>query len=450
MALDNKNLTIQFCVEIHCGKSLLKRFRNKFGMILGIISILLFLVIRAFPVFSDTIKLNNGSIINGVIVNETEQFIKIETLSGMVTLQLDNIKEISREDNGQIYLHWGNKLLEKSDVESAKKQFHQAELYPATLSEAKNRLESLEAPKKDTPDFILKEMISELNAVKGLMQTYDIIKKSDSIPAKLLRTKDLRPLIAELHLKLAYQLYNHCKYYDALEEIIKASEAGAPEANLHFLIGLIDNQQGRFGSARREIELALVQNPKIIEDYPQESIREILAIPREEPASSLDMLVEEMPSNESIHLEEINKHINHYSKVYAIDPLLIESVITMESGFNSKAVSPKGALGLMQLMPGTAKDMAVKDPFNPEENIKGGSKYLRLIMDMFNGDLTKTLAAYNAGPQKVRFYKGVPPYPETKRYVNNVLNHYKKIQKNGSRLLTSASLNKQTDSLLVK
>jgi len=108
---------------------------------------------------------------------------------------------------------------------------------------------------------------------------------------------------------------------------------------------------------------------------------------------------------------------------YNIPERLIKSIIKQESNFNPYAVSRKGAKGLMQIMPETAKLLGIKDVFNPEENIEGGVKYLRMMLDRFGGDLVKALAAYNAGPEAVEKYNGMPDYTETKNYIRNILNY---------------------------
>jgi soluble lytic murein transglycosylase-like protein len=107
-----------------------------------------------------------------------------------------------------------------------------------------------------------------------------------------------------------------------------------------------------------------------------------------------------------------------------LNPDLINSMIRVESGFNPHAVSPKGAQGLMQLMPQTAARMGVADPFNPVENIEGGTRYIRELLDRYHLDLVKALAAYNAGPERVEQYHGVPPYPETIAYVSRVIRNF--------------------------
>ncbi len=115
------------------------------------------------------------------------------------------------------------------------------------------------------------------------------------------------------------------------------------------------------------------------------------------------------------------------ARTYNLDPKLLHAIAKVESNYNPRAISPKGALGVMQLIPSTARIVGVSDPFDPRENIHGGARYLRYLLDKF-GDLTLALAAYNAGPKAVEAYGSIPPYAETQRYVRSVLSLYQRLK----------------------
>lgn len=123
--------------------------------------------------------------------------------------------------------------------------------------------------------------------------------------------------------------------------------------------------------------------------------------------------------------------IRHYAAKYGVDEALVHSVVKQESCFNEKALSRAGAIGLMQLMPGTASHLKIKNPWNPEQNIHGGVKYLSWMLKRFNGNKSFALAAYNAGPGKVDKYGGIPPYRETQHYVKTIMAEYQRLKTAG-------------------
>ena len=116
--------------------------------------------------------------------------------------------------------------------------------------------------------------------------------------------------------------------------------------------------------------------------------------------------------------------VNQIADKHGVDEKLVQALIKQESGFNPKAKSKAGAMGLMQLMPSTAKNLGVQDPYNIVQNVEGGVKYLKSMLDKYNGNVILALAAYNAGPSAVDKYDGVPPYKETQNYVKNILANY--------------------------
>lgn len=117
--------------------------------------------------------------------------------------------------------------------------------------------------------------------------------------------------------------------------------------------------------------------------------------------------------------------IDRHSAAQNLDPRLVRALIQAESGYNPRALSNKGAIGLMQLMPATATSLRVSDPWNIEENLRGGTTYLRKLLDRFAGSLELAVAAYNAGPRAVERHGGVPPYRETRAYVRRVIGLYR-------------------------
>ena len=117
-----------------------------------------------------------------------------------------------------------------------------------------------------------------------------------------------------------------------------------------------------------------------------------------------------------IILQEASRH--------EVDPALVKAIIMAESGYNPNAVSKKGAKGLMQLMPSTAQALGVEDAFNPEQNISGGVRYFKQLVNRFDGDVKLALAAYNAGSKKVKYYQGIPPYKATHYYIDKVFKYY--------------------------
>jgi soluble lytic murein transglycosylase-like protein len=161
-------------------------------------------------------------------------------------------------------------------------------------------------------------------------------------------------------------------------------------------------------------------------DVPTAEIEHFEAAPDAPPTSAVNngaRPASTFPAAPSSNLAEV---VNEASGRYRLDPDLVNSVIKAESDFHVRAVSPKGAEGLMQLMPGTASQLGVSNTFDPEANVEGGTRYLRELLERYNFDLVKALAAYNAGPRRVEQFGGVPPYYETRAYVARIVKDFNK------------------------
>jgi soluble lytic murein transglycosylase-like protein len=232
------------------------------------------------------------------------------------------------------------------------------------------------------------------------------------------------------------QRYEHAEgvprnFAKANELYCKAAKAGNAEAQ--FRLGWI-YANGR--GVRRDDGIAAVLFVMAAEqghEYARRLLQYVRAQPNTElPACLLPERIEpvhvvvEEPQIEIRGRPEVEALVKKLAPQYAIDPQLVMALIAVESGFNAKAVSPKNAQGLMQLIPETAERFGVQRIFNPAENIKGGLAYLRWLMAFFQGEVRLVLAAYNAGERAVERYRGVPPYEETRAYVQRITSMYKK------------------------
>jgi soluble lytic murein transglycosylase-like protein len=150
--------------------------------------------------------------------------------------------------------------------------------------------------------------------------------------------------------------------------------------------------------------------------------------PDEDFQKILDSTVKNSRNPDSVSRGEINDLISKYSEKNGLDEDFVKAVINQESGFNPNATSSCGAMGLMQLMPSTAQGLGVTNAYDAEQNIEGGTKYLKGLMDRFGNDKSLALAAYNAGPNAVKKYGGIPPYAETQNYIKSVLGKYDKMK----------------------
>lgn len=178
---------------------------------------------------------------------------------------------------------------------------------------------------------------------------------------------------------------------------------------------LQSSTKSNFGTLLLDPQLKSV-NASIIKESPQVSLNRAL----EEAAALQSNITTHKTSTKS----QVLNVVNQISKKYNVDEKLVQALIKQESGFNPKARSKAGAMGLMQLMPSTAKNLGVQDPYNMVQNVEGGVKYLKSMLNKYNGNVILALAAYNAGPNAVDKYSGVPPYKETQNYVKSILANY--------------------------
>jgi soluble lytic murein transglycosylase-like protein len=165
----------------------------------------------------------------------------------------------------------------------------------------------------------------------------------------------------------------------------------------------------------------------------------IPSLPATQPAATNPPVASAAPALAAPVHANLDQVVREASSRHRLDPDFVNSVIKAESNFQSRAVSRKGARGLMQLMPGTASQLGVTDPFDPQANVEGGTAYLSQLLDQYHDDPIKALAAYNAGPQRVEQYHGVPPYMETRAYVARIVRDFNAKKRSQMKARTGAA-----------
>ena len=163
---------------------------------------------------------------------------------------------------------------------------------------------------------------------------------------------------------------------------------------------------------------------KVLKNSTTVKFGDLITKPSTKVSASIYTAQAETAANKISPRQKIQDMVAKISRKHGVDEKLVNAVIKQESGFNPNAKSKVGALGLMQLMPSTAKGLGVTNPLDPEQNVEGGVKYLKSMLNRYNGNIILALAAYNAGPGAVDKYDGVPPYKETQNYVRSILSSY--------------------------
>jgi hypothetical protein len=228
----------------------------------------------------------------------------------------------------------------------------------------------------------------------------------------------------------------------ALCAALTASCFAADNAVLRNGFSILHQRRETIGTITR---LYITGDQSSFVDIPTADIDHIETVPDIQAASPVPKINQPTPDQNqlAVHPFDLAETVRTASGTYQLDPDLVTSVIRAESGFNVRAVSPKGAQGLMQLMPQTATNLGVHNAFDPEANVQAGTRYLRELLERYNFDLIKALAAYNAGPERVEQYNGVPPYYETRAYVARIVRDFNK-KKLAARSVTAASASRNT------
>lgn len=190
-----------------------------------------------------------------------------------------------------------------------------------------------------------------------------------------------------------------------------------PKKNLKLTLQLLT-----VGSMRLTFIVMMISGVVFVSNHNSQKVASLKIVKTARLPSKTEQTIPSISGRKTEHLYHMI--IIQTAKDYQIDPALIKAIIMAESGYNTRAISKKGAKGLMQLMPGTASSLGVEDIFNPRQNIAGGVQYFKYLVNRFNGSVELALAAYNAGSRNVLNYNGVPPFKATQYYIQKVLRYY--------------------------
>lgn len=388
---------------------------------------------------ADTIETIHGTKVEGVIIRESPDSVMIETTAGRMTLQRKLIKSIQLEGEANQHLRAGDQHRKRGEYGQAREYYHAAAAFPEAAEAAARRLAELDllvSAETSAAEARIREQVDQLVAAGKLEQAVTLLA---NFVANNEVQPELRRHLGALRADLAFWYYDHVRDASALEQIELAKRDNAPPERLHLLWAKIDMLEQRWSFARQEYEMALAANPAVAEEVAKvvresASLREVVtALSRPElPEIRRPLPPKPLTQTREQQLAVIAEAVFECSAEFGVDPLLVEAVIAAESNYDPFALSPAGAQGLMQLMPATAKMLGVTDSYDIAQNVRGGVQYLLELQNTFGPDeLELVLAAYNAGPSRVKRYDNkVPPYRETRDYVRRVSEYYQKLKKN--------------------
>ncbi|MEW6235279.1 MAG: lytic transglycosylase domain-containing protein [Candidatus Omnitrophota bacterium] len=353
----------------------------------------------------DIVFLKNDSQLEGCVTVESETHLTVETIGGAVVLPLDSLTRMERAAPGESALFMANQLLDKKNYDRAARFLKKADAYSAWKTEiqaAWQRMQTLQAEDQQKENDLERIQIERLIERKGLQAGIEELQRRHRQSEEDEYWGSYR---GRLHLIIAKERLDHLDFQGAERQLTLAEQYGiAPEEWKEVRDKIIAMKRDSLLHGREFLEAKVALRGKKTGRKPADSSNFLTAVETAEKNG------EPLPPLEWL------RFVDQYSRDNEINPLLVWALIDVESAWQRDIVSSKGAQGLMQLMPPTADDLNVDDPFDPEENIRGGTQYLRFLLSMFN-DRDTALAAYNVGPGRVE-KTGVPP--AGKRYIAKV------------------------------
>lgn len=362
----------------------------------------------------DKVQLRSGTVVEGCLIVETNTIVTVETLGGSVSMPRQDVESIATARPGESSLLLGLQLLERRKLDRAERILKKASLFSEWRDAGKEALERLEQVKQERAQ---QQKEREQNEIENLIRRDGLQAGINELKR---RYKDDDPdeywgtVRGRLHLMMARNRIDHLDLSEAERHLAMAERYGVESEQWEAVRKeLLETRRASVLLGPSELASRQFAGKKK-EKKPQKSIS----------SPFLAAVLKAQGKGEKIPPVEWLQVIDRCAQDNSLDPLLVWAIIDTESAWQANAVSPKGAQGLMQLMPTTAQELDVSNPFNPEENIRGGISYMRFLMEMFN-DLDTALAAYNVGPGRVE-RTGIPP--AGKRYIDKVRKRFASLQ----------------------
>lgn len=369
--------------------------------------------VAAEPVDLDVVYLHNGAKIEGCLISQSETDLSIECVGGLVKIPASLMKKVTRSSPGESAVVLGFQLIGTERYDRAKLFFEKANEYKTWRTKCKEGLQiieqnekELELQRKEKERVEIENLIRRKGVAAGITALENRHKEDDEYWGSYR---------GKLHLVIAKDKIARLNFSLAENHLLMAEKYGADPDEW-------DRVRKQLVSAQEKSRLR--QTSPLAQHRYQGRKKPVPSIPTT-AAGFLAAVESARKKGEKVPPVEWLQYVDFYSRENELDPLLVWAIIDTESSWRKDVISSKGAQGLMQLMPLTAEELDVTDPFNPEENIKGGTQYVRFLIEMFD-DIDTALAAYNVGPGRVE-RTGIPP--AGKRYIEKVKTRYATLQK---------------------
>lgn len=356
----------------------------------------------------DLVKLKNGSLIEGCIVLDSNQSVKIENSAGAFSIPKDQVESLVHAQRGESELVLGQQLFQRKQFDRAREFLQQASRVTKWRTKALDLIDRLNKEVERQREQEREEKARKMERLiqqKGIKQALQELKQKDNEED----SEFWGGMRGKLHLAMALERMDHLDLRSAERHLVLAADYGVDPAEWEKVrqeLVKLRTYRLRYGA------------DALAEHRPQSKKKTI------QNTNFLAAVKQAQTNGEKLPPLEWLEWVDQYARENQLDPLLVWALIDVESSWRKDIVSHKGAQGLMQLMPGTAKDVDVADPFNPEENIRGGTRYIRFLLDIFN-DEDKALAAYNTGPGRVE-RNGVTGAGQ--RYIEKIRDRLQKLE----------------------